>query len=457
MGSDVRTVVFLGPSLPREEARAILPGATFLPPASKGDVYRILPTADCIVLIDGVFHGTPSIWQRELLAAVEEGVVVIGAASMGALRAAELAAFGMIGVGKIFEDFASGALEDDDEVAVVHGPADSGYRSMGEAMVNVRATLAKARAEGIVSESSRGALELIAKDVYYMERTYPGLIERAAKAVPQSELSTLREWLPRNKVDQKRDDALAMLRRMRADLERADGAGATRVNYRLEYTTFWDQLVQSAGGVTSPSEEHDGGAITSDAILDELRLEGLAYLQAREAAMTRGLALTVAHQQDHGVDPALLADKHQAFRQERSLSTDEELSRWLRDNHLGPGQLDELVREEALLALVLGDASIPRRHIAQHLRNSGRYATLHARARDKRERLEKAGLWNAQPGQPAVGIDREGLLAWYFDLVGPLMPRDLRHHVRTLDFEDSERLVSVALREFCYRRLCDGA
>ena len=47
---------------------------------------------------------------------------------MGALRAAELHVFGMVGVGRVFELFRDGLLEDDDEVAVAHGPADSGYQ-----------------------------------------------------------------------------------------------------------------------------------------------------------------------------------------------------------------------------------------------------------------------------------------------------------------------------------------
>ena len=55
-----------------------------------------------IGLIDGVFLDVPAVWHRELLWALSEGVHVFGAASMGALRAAELAPFGMRGVGTIF-------------------------------------------------------------------------------------------------------------------------------------------------------------------------------------------------------------------------------------------------------------------------------------------------------------------------------------------------------------------
>ena len=72
------------------------------------------------------------VWHKEILWALPEGVPVFGSASMGALRAAELRGFGMRGVGRIFEAFREGALEDDDEVALAHGPAATGYpRGLG--------------------------------------------------------------------------------------------------------------------------------------------------------------------------------------------------------------------------------------------------------------------------------------------------------------------------------------
>ena len=37
--------------------------------------------------------------------------------------------------------FATAVLEDDDEVAVLHGPEELGYPPLTEAMVNIRATL----------------------------------------------------------------------------------------------------------------------------------------------------------------------------------------------------------------------------------------------------------------------------------------------------------------------------
>ena len=100
------TVVFLGPTLAPRDATFLL-AADYLPPACQGDIYRAVrdrrPVA--IGLVDGVFQQAPAVWHREILWALTRGVHVFGAASMGALRAAELAPFGMQGVGRVFEAY----------------------------------------------------------------------------------------------------------------------------------------------------------------------------------------------------------------------------------------------------------------------------------------------------------------------------------------------------------------
>ena len=105
-------VVFLGPTLGHDDARALLPNARFLPPARQGDVYRAVRAHDPkkIGLVDGVFLNVPAVWHREILWALEQGVEVFGAASMGALRAAELDDFGMMASARSTKPFVLGAI-----------------------------------------------------------------------------------------------------------------------------------------------------------------------------------------------------------------------------------------------------------------------------------------------------------------------------------------------------------
>ncbi|MGQ9368490.1 TfuA-like protein [Azospirillum sp. A39] len=238
--------VFIGPSIARDDAAREL-DATFLPPVAQGDVVRLVrrhkPAA--IGIVDGYFECVPAVWHKEILFALQEGVAVFGAASMGALRAAELHPFGMIGVGAVFEAFRDGRLEDDDEVAVIHGPAELGYPILSEAMVNVRRTLADAAAAGIVGGDTARALEDLAKDLPYRDRGY-GRVLRLAEdlRLPADELARFKAWLPEGRFDQKRADAREMLRTMRRWLAANDGAATAR--FHFERTVLWERAAGEA-------------------------------------------------------------------------------------------------------------------------------------------------------------------------------------------------------------------
>ena len=212
-------ILFTGPTLSAADARAEI-DAVCLPPAAEGDVYRAaIERPQAIGIIDGYFEAVPAVWHKEILAAMADGIHVFGSASIGALRAAELAPFGMEGVGSIFEAFRDGRLLDDDEVAVLHGPAETGYVALSDAMVNIRATLERAPAEGIIDAAIASELTAIAKRTHYKDRRYDQLLRLGqAAGLAAADLSALRDWLPDGRVDRKRLDALEMLRTMRRRL-----------------------------------------------------------------------------------------------------------------------------------------------------------------------------------------------------------------------------------------------
>ncbi|AQY20653.1 hypothetical protein T261_08782 [Streptomyces lydicus] len=111
------------------------------PPVRHGDLFDAsIATADTVVIIDGVYHHAPALRHKEIVWTLGRGVRVIGAASIGALRAAELIPCGMLGVGEIFHAYASGAIEGDDEVAVGQS-TDTDLRSFTWPLVNLRRVL----------------------------------------------------------------------------------------------------------------------------------------------------------------------------------------------------------------------------------------------------------------------------------------------------------------------------
>ena len=204
-------LVFLGPTLPQPKAAALLPASVW-PPARRGDIYRVLAEGyTTIVLIDGEFHGSPSVWQREIADALAEGAVVHGASSMGAIRAAELHSFGMIGHGKIFEWYRDGAIVADDEVALGYGPPELGYPALSEPLVNIRATLQAATPEVIAPEERDQLIEFI-QGLYFLERSFAALIERSPAAEwPAERRHRLAQFLRQGRIDQKREDAVVAL------------------------------------------------------------------------------------------------------------------------------------------------------------------------------------------------------------------------------------------------------
>jgi len=139
----VKTAIFLGPSLSRDQAEALFEG-DYYPPARQGDLLGLVreETYDAIALIDGEdFLSGPLVWHKEILYALSRGIRVIGSSGVGALRGAELHPFGMEGVGEIFRLYREGLLERDDAVGAPFQRTPQGYVRFAEPLVNILATL----------------------------------------------------------------------------------------------------------------------------------------------------------------------------------------------------------------------------------------------------------------------------------------------------------------------------
>jgi hypothetical protein len=232
----MRAVIFAGPSLP-PAFRPDDPALEWRPPVKQGEVYKAALARPAIIgIIDGYFEVTPTVWHKEILWAMAQGIHVYGAASIGALRAAELHTFGMVGIGRIFEAYRDGTLEDDDEVAVLHGPEELGYPAVTEAMVNIRATLDKAAGAGLLDRSLAGRLTKIGKSLFYKERSWDAILRAAARDLSPMPLDHLAAWLSTGQIDQKRIDTLEMI----AAIRRHGIAGVfpLKVCYRFHATGY---------------------------------------------------------------------------------------------------------------------------------------------------------------------------------------------------------------------------
>jgi hypothetical protein len=206
----MRPVVFLGPSLPIAEAREIL-DADYRPPVKRGDLQH-LEGVELICIIDGVFLQSCSVGHREILSLLNRNIKVVGGGSMGALRAAEMGHYGMIGVGLIFQKYVSGEVQGDDEVALVFDPET--MEPLSEPLVNLRFLLDAAWVADIIDSAQKNRILDEMRSIYYPRRTIPVFMEVAHKFLGDG-AEGFDRFFADNYRDIKKEDAITILKSLK--------------------------------------------------------------------------------------------------------------------------------------------------------------------------------------------------------------------------------------------------
>ena len=199
--------MFIGPTL---EGATVPPGVEVLPPAICGDLTRLLRDPPAAVgLVDGCFATSPSVWHKEIIALLANGIPVIGAGSLGALRAAELATYGMLGVGQVFDAYLNGSVCRDDAVMLVHAPAELGWRALTIALVDAEDALCATQ----MPPADRRMLQRIVRTTPFARRTWHECLSqfaaRTGRAVPGDVERSLRQ-----RRSLKHEDAMTMIQRL---------------------------------------------------------------------------------------------------------------------------------------------------------------------------------------------------------------------------------------------------
>ncbi|NTJ44221.1 antibiotic resistance protein [Agrobacterium larrymoorei] len=199
-------VLFVGPSLPGAH-RIVANDIEIRPPACQGDIMRaVADGASRIGLIDGQFNYAAPVWHKEILFALSRDITVLGAASMGALRACECAAFGMVGVGAIFEDYMSGRRDDDSDVALLYGPEKLGYPHLTIPLVNLDATLSTISAKQMLDAKICQRIHDAARRIFFKQRSWKCVLTEAGLDYEEVKPVIDQCW-----TDQKKIDSLQLL------------------------------------------------------------------------------------------------------------------------------------------------------------------------------------------------------------------------------------------------------
>ena len=204
--SEKKIIIFTGPSLSHIEAKKILK-ADYRSPVKRDDILKAInEKADIIGIIDGVFHQHPAVAHKEIMEAIDKGITIVGGGSMGALRASELDTLGMIGIGYVYNEYAKGNIESDDDVAITFDKLTG--EAVSEALVNIDYKLKKAVDEEIINNDEKNELLSIAKSIYYPNRTYFNIFKESN--LDETKKEKLIDFIVKTE-DIKKLDAIAVL------------------------------------------------------------------------------------------------------------------------------------------------------------------------------------------------------------------------------------------------------
>lgn len=276
---NLKTVVYVGPSISSKEIHDVIPTVQLRSPVARGDLFREeWNCGDTAVIIDGYFGDQLSVGHKEILWLIKQGVHVIGGSSMGALRAAELSLYGMSGVGKVFDMYASGEVIGDDEVALIHGPGELGYPAITIAMVNIRYGCHEAVKTGQIKEEIAERIMDVAKSLHFSKRTWVDM-ENALDSNTGNSLKMLKQMIYTGEWDLKRLDAKLALRSV--GRRRMKGSDAWTSDFELMRITNYQALRWKS------LREYVPGRYMSDFdVLNAARLFDQNYPELHERVLT---------------------------------------------------------------------------------------------------------------------------------------------------------------------------
>lgn len=216
----VKILIYTGLSLPFSEAKEILDShddieVVYKRPIKRGDLsHDIKENPDIIAIIDGVFHQNSAVGHREILSVMKKGVKVYGSSSMGALRASELDVLGMEGIGYCYNEYASGNVTSDDDVAVMLDSET--LEALSVPLISMNYVFTNAVAENIITKEEKDELIKITKKTYYPKRNYAQTLSQSS--LDADKKGKLIDFI-RTSKDIKKEDAKELLNHIKSVIE----------------------------------------------------------------------------------------------------------------------------------------------------------------------------------------------------------------------------------------------
>lgn len=445
----MNVTVFLGPTLALEDAQALLPSATYRPPAAQGDLLAAVDQdgAEIIGLIDGTFHHTLSVWHSEICYLLNRGISIFGASSMGALRAAETQRFGTVGVGTVFRWYRDGVITADDEVALIHGDERDGFRQMSLVLVNIRASLDLAVKLGSITRRDADLVVEATKSIYYPDRYLKAILSRCSELMLSAAvIEEIARVLTSGHVDIKAQDARDLLRVIRSIV---DGKSELpqRIPFQFERSSVFDTLYSLDRRVKVGERE-----VSLQSIREHAAINDPDYEKVQRASLDRSVVAIFGMLL--GLEPTEtdISDARQSFLASQGLTdaTKASVTGWLVEHAMSDSDLDEYVFEEALCqrlrAWILNGRGLDRscRTVLNEARHQGLFLDWASAAASAMETFE--AFHHEEPYIQLQTEDPIRLAARHFRESGVRLSGDATLLAERLGFEDVPDLVDELRR-----------
>ncbi|STX81250.1 TfuA-like protein [Legionella busanensis] len=321
------TAVFLETSLSHQEAIKLLPNADYLPSVKKGDVLKAIQKGyKRLVIIDGNFSWAPSVWHKEILIALDYGIEVFGAASMGAIRSAELDVFGMRGFGRIYEMYKNEEIDGDDEVAIVYSKYNN---SQTIPMVNIRATL-----EQVSIDNKEESLRLV-QSIFYGERTW----DKISKVLSYD----LYHLIKINYIDLKKEDAKLLL--LYLNEHQTYDKDLNTCRQKRNFTLFEKKLIESTLSPVLFKFELEGKEGFADPRRAKNLIKLLSIPKTKINLLYYQSLLVMIDQQSYDIPEKEIIYQIELFREEHNLLRGAEFISWVRGKYLYYSNLMEVFKD----------------------------------------------------------------------------------------------------------------
>ena len=201
-------VAFLGGScpgtLPPADDRLVI-----TTPAEQGDLLMaILSGFQTILIIDGYFYTRFPCTTFEVMLALERGLNVFGAASIGALRAVELDRYGMTGTGTVYKSLLQHRIKPYHWVAQTYRDDDT---ALTTPLVEIVYFLEVAVSAGILTQPEADRALAIANDIPFPILSFDTFFSQVHEVAPSARLSAFFSEQGMDAFSIKKKDALELL------------------------------------------------------------------------------------------------------------------------------------------------------------------------------------------------------------------------------------------------------